>query len=328
VRRALVAIGLGVAIFVVTASPAAADPARPSNVASHITGITPPTPAIQASVLGGNAYLRLKVRPGTTVTVLGYENEPYIKIDADGTVEQNTRSKTTYLSRTLTGRVTIPATADDTAAPAWHAVASGGVYAWHDHRIHWMAGGTPPAPQDWQVGLQVDGTPVSINGRYAAVTAPNRAVWWAVLLVVGVGVAALGWWRRRAAAIAVVIASAVGLPAAVGVARLPNTGIGDWAGAALLAMAVVAGGIAAASDSGAWLAGAGVALVLWAGRRLSVLDHAVLVTSLPSWLDRLAVAAGCGAGVAAIGIGIWTVARPPGPARAVSRRGAVKPGPA
>ena len=53
--------------------------------------------------------------------------------------------------------------------------------------------------------------------------------------------------------------------------------------------------VAAATDQGPWLAGAGLALLLWAGRRLSVFDHAVLVTSLPAGLDRLAVAAGCGA---------------------------------
>ena len=81
----------------------------------------------------------------------------------------------------------------------------------------------------------------------------------------------------------------------------------------LLAVAVVAAVVAAATDQGPWLAGAGVALLLWAGRRLSVLDHAVLVTSLPAWLDRLAVAVGCGAGVAAVVIGVRAVLRPVSP---------------
>jgi len=44
-----------------------------------------------------------------------------------------------------------------------------------------------------------------------------------------------------------------------------------------------------------------------------VLDHAVLVTSLPEWLDRLAVAAGCGAGAAAVVIGVRAVLRPVSP---------------
>ena len=102
--------------------------------------------------------------------------------------------------------------------------------------------------------------------------------------------------------------------------RIQHPGVGDWAGVTLLAVAVVAAVIAAVTERGAWLAGAGVALLLWAGRRLSVLDHAVLVTSLPAWLDRLAVAAGCGAGVAAVAVGVRAVLRPVSPS-AVSRPG-------
>jgi hypothetical protein len=295
-------------------------------VASHITAISPPTPAVTAAVLGGNAYLQLTVKPGTSVTVLGYENEPYVRFDASGTVEENSRSKTTYLNRTLTGRVTIPPTADDTAAPVWRTVGSSGTFAWHDHRIHWMAGGVPPAPQDWQVALLVDGNAVSINGTYAAVGAPSAVVWWLVLGGVLVAVVVLGLWRRRAAAIAVMVVAATGLPVAQALARLPVTGIGDWAGVVLLAVALLAGAAATITENGAWLAGAGLAVLLWAGRRLSVLDHAVLVTSLPDWLDRLAVAAGCGAGLAAIGVGVWAVVRPPGSLPAISPSAASRPG--
>ena len=67
----------------------AADPARPTNVGSHVTAITPPTDAVTVDLLGANAFLQLHVRPGTAVTVMGYENEPYLRIDADGTVEEN-----------------------------------------------------------------------------------------------------------------------------------------------------------------------------------------------------------------------------------------------
>ena len=107
-----------------------------------------------------------------------------------------------------------------------------------------------------------------------------------------------------------VVAAGLGLPVAVAVGRLPASGVGDWAGVVLLAVAAVAAIVAAATEQGAWLAGAGLALLLWAGRRLSVLDHAVLVTSLPAWFDRLAVAVGCGAGVAAVVIGVRAVLRP------------------
>jgi hypothetical protein len=303
-----------VAALLITARPAAADPARPTNVGSHVTGITPSTGAVTVDLLGANAFLQLHVRSGTAVTVMGYENEPYLRFGADGTVEENLNSKATYLNRTLTGTVDIPPTASATATPDWHRIGGGGTYAWHDHRVHWMASGGPPERQTWAVPLLVNGTPASIDGWYAAVAAPSAAPWWLVAVAVGIGAGVAGWYgRRRVTAAAVVVAAALGLPVAVAVGRLPASGVGDWAGGVLLAVAVVAAVVAAATDQGPWLAGAGVALLLWAGRRVSVLDHAVLVTSLPAWLDRLAVAAGCGAGLAAVVVGVRAVLRPLSP---------------
>ena len=302
------------AALLLSAAPAAADPARPTNVGSHVTGITPATDAVTVELLGANAFLQLHVRPGTAVTVMGYESEPYLRIGADGTVEENVNSKATYLNRTLTGTVHIPPTAGPTATPDWRRIGGGGTYAWHDHRVHWMASGVPPEEQAWTVPLLVNGTPASIDGWYAAVSAPSAAPWWLVAVAVGIGAGLAGWYgRRRVTAAAVVVAAALGLPVAIAVGRLPASGVGDWAGVVLLTVAVVAAVVAVATDQGPWLAGAGVALLLWAGRRLSVLDHAVLVTSLPAWLDRLAVAVGCGAGVAAVVIGVRAALRPVSP---------------
>ncbi len=314
VRRALLAIVIGLGALVAVASPAAADPARPTNVGSHVTDITPPTTALAVDLLGAGAFVQLRVQPGTAVVVMGYEGEPYLRFDADGSVSENRNSKATYLNQTLTGTFDIPATAGRAAPPAWKRIAGGGTYAWHDHRVHWMASGVPPERQDWQVPLLVNGTPASVNGWYAAESAPSSVLWWLVALVVGAGAGVAGWYGRRrgrvVVAATVVVAAALGLPVAVAVARLPASAIGDWTGAALLTVAAASAVVAMVSGRGAWLAGAGLALLLWAGRRLSVLDHAVLVTSLPAWLDRLAVAVGCGAGVAAVVIGVRAVLRP------------------
>jgi hypothetical protein len=289
VRRALLGIVIGLAAVLLSAAPAAADPARPTNVGSHVSAVTPPTAAVTVDLLGADGFLRLRVDPGTAVTVMGYEGEPYLRIGTDGAVEENRNSKATHLNRTLTGQVEIPPTASPTAAPDWRRIGSGGEYAWHDHRVHWMGAGVPPERQDWQVPLLVDGVPATVVGWYAAEPAPSALPWWVAAVAVALGAGIAGWYgRRRAVAVAV----------------------------ALLAVAIVA----AVTDHGAWLAGAGLALLLWAGRRLSVLDHAVLVTSLPAWLDRLAVAAGCGAGVAAVAVGVRAVLRPVSPS-AVPRPG-------
>jgi hypothetical protein len=293
------------------AAPAAADPARPTNVSSHVTAIRPPTPTVSAEIVGGNAFVRIRVRPGTTVVVHGYEDEPYLRIAADGTVAENTRSAATYLNRTLTGRVDIPPTVDKNAPPEWRTVASGGTYAWHDHRVHWMASGSPPQAVDWRVPLQVDGAPVSIDGRYEGVAAPSAVPWWLLAVVAAALVLVLGRSHPRRVAIAVIVAAALGLPVALAVARLPASGIGDWTGVALLGVAVAAAVGALVTRAGAWLAGAGVALLVWSARRIDVFDHAVLVTDLPGWLDRAAVALALGVGAGAVVIGVRLVVGAP-----------------
>jgi hypothetical protein len=309
--RLVVAVAVGLGAVVLLAAPAGADPARPSNVSSRVTAITPPTPAVEAEIVGGNAFLRLHVRPGTTVVVDGYEDEPYLRISADGTVAENTRSPATYLNRTLSGRVDIPPTVDKNAPPEWRTVGGGGSYAWHDHRVHWMASGDPPAPVDWHVALSVDGAPVSIDGRYEPVAAPRAWPWWLLAAAAFALVFVLGRRRPRAVAVAAAVTAALGLPVAIAVARLPASGIGDWTGVALLAVALAAavGGIVL--RTGPWLAGGGVALLVWALRRLDVFDHAVLVTALPGALDRTAVAVASGVGVAAVVIGVRMVVRTP-----------------
>jgi hypothetical protein len=309
--RLLIACGVGIGAIVLTAAPAAADPARPTNVSSHVTAISPPTPTVSAEIVGGNAFLRIHVRPGTTVVVHGYEDEPYLRIAADGTVAENTRSAATYLNRTLSGQVDIPPTVDKDAPPEWRTVATGGTYAWHDHRVHWMASGSPPQAVDWHVALQVDGAPVSIDGRYEGVGAPSAVPWWLVAAVAAGLVLLFGRSHPRGVAVAVVVAAALGLPVALAVARLPASGIGDWTGVALLGVAAVAAACALVTRAGAWLAGAGVALLVWSARRLDVFDHAVLVTALPGWLDRTAVALALGVGAGAAVIGVRMVVRAP-----------------
>jgi len=115
----------------------------------------------------------------------------------------------------------------------------------------------------------------------------------------------------RRVAIAVLVAAALGLPVALAVARLPASGIGDWTGVALLGVAIGAAAGALVTRAGAWLAGAGVALLVWSVRRLDVFDHAVLVTDLPDWLDRAAVALALGVGAGAVVIGLRLVVRAP-----------------
>ncbi len=68
----------------------------------------------------------------------------------------------------------MPSEADADAAPEWKTVSASGSVEFHDHRIHWMAQGTPPQVSDegvrtkvfdWSVPIAIDGSPASVQGE-------------------------------------------------------------------------------------------------------------------------------------------------------------------
>jgi hypothetical protein len=310
----LARVAIAVVLWSLTmAGPAAADAARPGDVRSEVTGIAPARPGVAARILGGDSFIEVSAAPGLDVVVLGYSGEPYLHIAPDGTVEQNERSPATWLNARRFGDVAVPSAADATAAPSWQRIGGAGRVAWHDHRTHWMAPTRPDPPERaWTVPLLVDGRSVTVEGRYYAVDPPARWPWW----LVAAGAGALTAWtaRRRIARAAMAVAVPAVLAGAVGwgLARLP----GGRNGLAVMALAAVALAATAATAlarrspfAGAFLAGAGVALLVYALRRLDVLGHAVLVTSLPAWLDRLSVALAVGVGAAAVAVGVRHVLR-------------------
>ena len=75
--------------------PVLADAAGPTDFRSEVLSVTPATDAITVSIEGGDAFVRVVVEPGHEVIVPGYEGEPYLRISADGTVEENLRSMAT-----------------------------------------------------------------------------------------------------------------------------------------------------------------------------------------------------------------------------------------
>lgn len=144
------------------AGVAHADSAGPTDFRSEVIAITPEAPGLQVSIEGFDAFLAIDVEAGTTVEVLGYQSEPFLRVLADGTVEENERSPTVYVSRDRDGNSDVPEFADPTLPPSWKVVASGGSYAWHDHRVHWMS----PEPPDAFPGdvVQTGNVPMVVNG--------------------------------------------------------------------------------------------------------------------------------------------------------------------
>ena len=277
-----------------------ADAAAPTDYRTVIESVEPSVQGLDVTIEGGDAFVRLRAPVGTEVIVLGYLDEPYLRFAADGTVAQNLRSPATYENAERFGVIELPDDVDATAEPDWDVVASGGVWAWHDHRSHWM-GSQPPLglePGDslppQVIPLEVDGTPVEITVITSLVGSPS---WYgsAIGALIGLQIALLALWLGHAVSTLVVfLTSAAAL--AVGLGQfwsLPSeTGpLLTWwlmpAIALLCSMAtIVLYGRSRLMEFGL-VAIAAIQLLIWAVQRRSVLTSAVLPTDLPYWFDRM-----------------------------------------
>ncbi len=234
---------------------AGADPAGPTNYQSVVTTIDASNgpPPISVKILGGDAFIVLRAS-GVAVDVPGYDGEPYLQFHPDGTVAVNDRSPARWLNDARYGALDadIPPSADPSAPPAWRVVGDAGIYAWHDHRIHYMS---PQLPRqidptlsavqhvfDWSLPLIVDGDEVVIRGELRWVPSTSPAVPVALVTVaVAVGLALARVIRRGSGLIAVgagMIAIGVSLPMTLG---LPPGADGDGVTILLPALACAVG---------------------------------------------------------------------------------------
>ena len=306
-RLLLGALAVLGSVVVAPAGVAFADPAEPTDYETTITSIVPETPGVDVSVVGGDAFLRVAAEPGVDVVVLGYQQEPYLHIRPDGVVEENQRSPATYLNADRYGTGTPPAGADAALAPNWEPVGSGGAWAWHDHRAHWMSAeppaGTQPGAeiQSTTVPMLVDGNPVTVSVSTTWLAAPSRVplavgaaaglaavllaaarrarLAWA-LLAVSVAATAVGYWQFRS------------LPAETGPLLvwwlLPAIAAASSLVALLLGKRLVAYALVLL---------AALELAVWVWLRRDAAFRAIIPTDAPAWLDRGVLAA---TGIAAV----------------------------
>jgi hypothetical protein len=169
------------------------------NYRSNITSVTPAAKGLSVQVLEFADRLLLTNHTGKTVTIYGYQGEPYARVLANGTAEQNVRSPATYLNTSFYGNVTVPSSADPSAAPRWEVVDRTGQFEWHDHRIHWMSPLTPPEVKhkskltlifDWQVPIEVGTRKGAISGQLYWTPESSKAS--IAVIVLGVAIAAVG----------------------------------------------------------------------------------------------------------------------------------------
>lgn len=316
-RRILAGAALGLIALVGTDGVAHADPAGPTDYLSEVLSIEPATPSIQVDIVGGDSFVELSAEPGTEVIVFGYQAEPYLRFRADGGIDENRRSPTTYLNVNRFGTATAPATADAAAEPEWVTVGTGGRYAWHDHRAHWMSTSPPPANArgdriaEGIIPLTVNGADVSVSVASVWQPVPSRAPVTAGAVAAGFCVLIVWSSRRRTAwALAVIAAAGAGIGAWQYLSLPAETGPSPmwWA---LPAVAGVCSLLALVLGRNLVSAGlvllAGLELAVWTLLRRDAMFRAVLPTNAPFWLDRGVTAAAGVAAAVGIVVGVFTI---------------------
>jgi hypothetical protein len=210
-------IGLAAALFALaaglTATSAPAHNGNP-NYESLVRGVTPQIAGFTVEVLNGDDRLEVRNAGTSTVTIDGYNKEPYLRLSPGGKVEVNLRSPAYYLNQDRFYGAKVPASADAKRAPQWKLVARTGRYEFHDHRMHYMGRNVPQQVTDearrtkvfdWNVPLHAQGATGAIRGqlfwRGAGAGAPVGAfVAFGALVLLGAASVMLVRRRRRSAA--------------------------------------------------------------------------------------------------------------------------------
>jgi hypothetical protein len=220
----IAAIAVGIALVVATAAPAAAHGTgglQPTDYVTDVDGVTPALPGVHVRAVDLGSKIELRNEGRHAVTVLGYDDEPYLRITRDGVFE-NARSPAVFFNRgqTITGR--LPASYDSGAAPRWRRISDGNVARWHDHRAHWMGSSDPPVVvrdrsrphvvmRNWEVPVRVAGRTAVISGDSRWLPPPSPWPWILGAVALAAIVLVLGrtraWARVLAMALAVLLVS-------------------------------------------------------------------------------------------------------------------------
>ncbi len=185
------------------------------NFRSQVTAVSPRDDGVTLEVLNGDDRLELVNHGTQQVVIYGYEpgRDPYARILPDGTVEVNRDSPAAYLNedRYQEG-VRVPAGVDGKGTPRWELVDKTGRFEWHDHRMHYMAKGTPPQVKDegvetkvfdWNVPVRIGSTAGAIRGQLFWIPDDTGGppvgaiVGFAVLLLGGAALVVVTRRRRR-----------------------------------------------------------------------------------------------------------------------------------
>ena len=175
---------------------------------SRIVAVKPHEAGLELKILYGDDQIWLDNKTGKTIVIRGYGGEPYLRFGHNG-IYVNGNSPAVYLNQDRYARSTVPKSAKPTAQPKWQKLAGGELWAWHDHRIHYMSLTPPKLIQDeprkphhvfdWKVPATANGKPFLITGSLDYKPPPKNSfpVGLAIVLATLIAVGMVGLFALR-----------------------------------------------------------------------------------------------------------------------------------
>jgi hypothetical protein len=149
---------------------------------SSVTSVSPAVAGLTLKLSQAGETVTLTNHTASTVEVLGYSGEDYLRITPTG-VDENLNSLSAFLNGTLVIQGLPQQLGSQQQPPSWKHVSDKPTYTWHDHRMHWMAQQRPPVvaanPRvahkvfDWTIQLRVADRPVLVSGVLTWVGQPG-----------------------------------------------------------------------------------------------------------------------------------------------------------
>jgi hypothetical protein len=197
VRRAARAVWVvAVLPLLVTAgaSPAAAHGTGTNQ--TEVTSIRPRVPGLQVTVTKDGSWVSLTNTGSAPVLVLGYEGEPYLRVDPTGSW-RNARSSTALLAESAThGNPAETVTVDQ--APHWVRLSTRPTVGFHDLRVpttstgrHLGSSSAPRVITSWSLPMRVGHQDVTVRGTLSWRPTPAPKGWIILLSVASLAFFAL-----------------------------------------------------------------------------------------------------------------------------------------
>jgi hypothetical protein len=217
-RRTLLVAAAALTWIGISAGPASAHAVSgqsATNLQTNLRSVTPAVPGLTVKVVESGSRLEVTNKTGKEVVVLGYKDEPYLRIGPEG-VFQNRLSPATYINKSREGEEPPEAAQKAKVGDTdWEKISSEPLARWHDHRIHWMSPNDPPEARaepgkrhvinaEWVVPIKSGAETIAVKGDLVWEPGPSALPWFLLIAALIVAVVLIGRQRGWPAGLAAV----------------------------------------------------------------------------------------------------------------------------